>query len=55
MEIARIGAAAPRLEQVEALAERLRTEPQVAATLAGVRVRADARRITLDAAPPRRT
>ncbi len=54
-EIVRIGGGSPRLEQVEALADRLRREPRVAATLAGVRIRFDGRNLTLDPAPPRKS
>lgn len=54
-EITRISAgAAPRLEQVEALAARLRAGAPVAATLGGVVVRLSARRLVLKLQPPRR-
>ena len=53
-EIARLTGAAPRLEQVEALVDRLASGAPVAATLGGVRVKLG-RMLRLAPAPPRRT
>lgn len=53
-EIARLTGATPRLERMEALAERLASGAPVAATLGGVRVGLG-RNLRLAPAPPRRT
>ncbi len=53
-EIARIAGAAPRLEQVEKLAEGLRRKGRLAATLGGVSIRRDANRLILKPQPPRK-
>lgn len=46
--------AAPRLEQVERVAARLRAGPPAAATLGGVAIRLDAKRLIMKPQPPRR-
>ena len=53
-EVARIGGAAPRLEQVENLVERLRRNGALAATLAGVSLKFDAKRLILQPQNPRK-
>jgi tRNA(Ile)-lysidine synthase len=53
-EIARLTGAAPRLERLEALVARLGEQAPVAATLGGVSVRGDAKRLVLKPQPPRR-
>ncbi len=53
-EIARIGGAAARLEQIETIVEKLRRKGAVAATLGGVAIRLDAKRLILKPQPPRK-
>jgi len=53
-EVARIGGAAPRLEQVENLVEKLRRNRALAATLGGVSIKCDAKRLILQPQNPRK-
>ena len=53
-EIARIGGAAARLEQVEKIASGLRQKSRFSATLGGVAIRLDAKRLILQPQKPRK-